>query len=95
MNKLTAGTAIVFDNTIQYGRLLPADLMFFESNHPYHESDAVVSDTNGGLFAVSRSAIRLATNEEIASGHRIDCEILDHPKDYTSPNCRKYQEQVK
>jgi len=36
-----------------------------------------------------------ATPEEIAVGHRIDCEILDHPEDYTSPNCKKYDERVK
>ena len=24
-----------------------------------------------------------------------DCEILDYPKDYTSPNCKKYDERVK
>ena len=24
-----------------------------------------------------------------------DCEILDHPEDYTSPNCKKYDERVK
>lgn len=93
MNKLTAGTAIVFDNTIQYGRLLSSDLMFFESDHPQHESDAVVSDTNGGLFVVSRSAIRLADQQEIAAGHRIDCEILRDCD--TSPNCKKFDEQVK
>lgn len=38
---------------------------------------------------------RHATPEEIAAGHRIDCEILDYPEDYTSPNCKKYDERVK
>ena len=39
---------------------------------------------------------RIATQEEIAVGHRFDCEILDHPEDYTSPNCKKIDlEQVK
>ncbi|WP_324272830.1 hypothetical protein U4959_10935 [Acinetobacter junii] len=23
-----------------------------------------------------------------------DCEILDHPEDYTSPNCKKFDERV-
>lgn len=51
------------------------------------------------------SNFRHATPEEIAVGHRIDhfvdannmvdCEILDHPEDYTSPNCKKYDERVK
>ena len=46
-----------------------------------------------------------ATPEEIAAGHRIDhfvdinnmvnCEILDYPEDYTSPNCKKFDERVK
>ena len=44
--------------------------------------------------------IRHATPEEIAAGHRIDydmgdCEILDYPEDYTSPNCKKFDERVK
>lgn len=39
--------------------------------------------------------IRHATSEEIAAGHRIDCEILDFPEDYTSPNCKKFDERVK
>ena len=49
------------------------------------------------------SRLRLATPEEIALGHRIDLkpsnsmelETLDHPEDYTSPNCKKFDERVK
>ena len=51
------------------------------------------------------SNFRRATPQEIAVGHRIDhivdinnmgdCEILDHPEDYTSPNCKKFDERVK
>lgn len=41
------------------------------------------------------SNFRHATPEEIAVAHRIDCEILDYPEDYTSPNCKKYDERVK
>ena len=41
------------------------------------------------------SALRHATPQEIAAGHRIDCEILDYPEDYTSPNCKKFNERVK
>ena len=40
------------------------------------------------------SNFRYATKEEIAAGHRIDCEILDYPEDYTSPNCKKFDEKV-
>ena len=25
----------------------------------------------------------------------VDCEILDYPEDYTSPNCKKFDERVK
>lgn len=42
-----------------------------------------------------KSQLRHATPEEIAVGHRIDCEILDYPEDYTSPNCKKFDERVK
>jgi hypothetical protein len=51
------------------------------------------------------SNFRHATPEEIAVEHRIDhfvdindmvgCEILDFPEDYTSPNCKKFDERVK
>lgn len=51
---------------------------------------------------ISQGLIRHATPQEIAVGHRIDhfvdinkmveCEILDYPEDYTSPNCKKYDE---
>lgn len=44
-------------------------------------------------------------NEGVAAGHLIDhfvdinkmveCEILDYPEDYTSPNCKKFDERVK
>lgn len=51
---------------------------------------AIFSDD--GFFRTS--ALRLATPEEIAAGHRIDLETLDHPEDYTSPNCKKFDEKV-
>ena len=41
------------------------------------------------------SNFRHATPQEIAVEHRIDCEILDFPEDYTSPNCKKFDERVK
>ena len=44
---------------------------------------------------ISQGLIRHATPEEIEVGHRIDCEILDYPEDYTSPNCKKFDERVK
>lgn len=40
-------------------------------------------------YVWGKELFRHATTAEIAAGHRIDCEILDHPEDYTSPNCKK------
>ena len=62
--------------------------------------------SKGEYYSFSHeSNFRHATPEEIAVGHRIDhfveannmvdCEILDYPEDYTSPNCKKYDERVK
>ena len=31
----------------------------------------------------------------VEANDMVDCEILDHPEDYTSPNCKKYDERVK
>ena len=58
----------------------------------------VISD--GDYNFIDYHDVRHATDEEIAVGHRIDndiadCEILDYPEDYTSPNCKKYDERVK
>ena len=50
---------------------------------------------NGSWFDLMEQFVRHATPEEIALGHRIDCEILDYPEDYTSPNCKKFDERVK
>lgn len=50
---------------------------------------AIFSD--GGFFRTS--ALRLATQEEIAAGNRIDLETLRDCD--TSPNCKKFDEQVK
>ena len=44
---------------------------------------------NGSWFDLMEQFVRHATPEEIAAGHRIDCEILDYPEDYTSLNCKK------
>ena len=61
--------------------------------------------SKGEYSFAHESNFRHATHEEIAAGHRIDhfvdvnemadCEILDYPEDYTSPNCKKYDEGVK
>ena len=60
---------------------------------------------NGSWFDMMEQFVRHATPQEIAVGHRIDhvvdindmgdCEILDYPEDYTSPNCKKFDERVK
>ena len=41
---------------------------------------------------VTRLKQAIADYEAIYSN---DCEILDYPEDYTSPNCKKYDERVK
>lgn len=61
--------------------------------------------SKGEYSFAHESNFRHATPQEIAAGHRIDhfvdinnmvdCEILDYPEDYTSPNCKKYDERVK
>lgn len=57
---------------------------------------ALKHSKTGRIYAMpSRVRLKLATQEEIAAGHRIDCEILDYPEDYTSPNCKKFDERVK
>ncbi|KXZ65594.1 hypothetical protein [Acinetobacter venetianus] len=70
------------------------------------ESITIVED-HGGLetikkcvektiFPLSDRIIRMkqaiADYEAIYSN---DCEILDHPEDYTPPNCKKFDERVK
>ena len=53
-------------------------------------------------YVWGKELFRHATPEEIAAGHRIDLkpsnsmelETLDHPEDYTSPNCKKFDERV-
>lgn len=60
------------------------------------DEDAVaIAVEDGKECFVYFADMRLATKEEISAGHRIDCEILDHPEDYTPPNCKKFDEQVK
>ena len=51
--------------------------------------------SKGEYSFAHESNFRHATPGEIAAGHRIDCEILDYPEDYTSPNCKKFDERVK
>ena len=41
---------------------------------------------------VTRLKQAIADYESVYSN---DCEILDYPEDYTSPNCKKYDEWVK
>jgi hypothetical protein len=42
--------------------------------------------TTGYIFSLDK--IRKAEPEEIAAGHRIDCETLDKPENHISPNCK-------
>ena len=47
------------------------------------------ADMSHRAYAIKQA---IADYESIYSN---DCEILDYPEDYTSPNCRKYDERVK
>lgn len=51
--------------------------------------------SKGEYSFAHESNFRHATPEEIAVEHRIDCETLDHPENYTSSNCKKFDERVK
>ena len=70
-----------------------------ELTEDYVGQDFKYKTKKGGFGYIVKSfmptAWRHATPEEIAAGHRIDCEIPDYPEDYTSPNCKKYDERVK
>lgn len=48
-----------------------------------------VAGTTQQLMSIVESG---ANYEAIYSN---DCEILDYPEDYTSPNCKKFDERVK
>ena len=45
--------------------------------------------STGQYGPVFKNDIRHATVEEIAAGHRIDCETLDKPENHISPNCKR------
>ena len=47
------------------------------------------ADMSHRAYAIKQA---IADYESIYSN---DCEMLDHPEDYTSPNCKKYDERVK
>ena len=70
-----------------------SDIYVFKKLMPEIGMALIAHDDDEG--ACGLYSLRHATPEEIAVGHRIDCEILDHPEDYTSPNCKKYDERVK
>lgn len=55
---------------------------------------ALKHSKTGRIYAMpSRVRLKLATPEEIAAGHRIELETLRDCD--TSPNCKKFDEQVK
>lgn len=39
-------------------------------------------------YGYKHPSVRHATPEEIAAGHRIDCEVLDKLENHISPNCK-------
>lgn len=73
-----AGDKVVFDNTKQYCASLPNHMMEYVDLHPEWPQDRLVL-IDGVLNEVSYRAIRLATPNEIAAGHRIDkSPLLKH-----------------
>ena len=92
---------------VVFGSGLNADLFTIKSK-PKKKNGVLLLPVilpNGSWFDLMEQFVRHATPEEIAVGHRIDhfvdannmgdCEILDYPEDYTSPNCKKFDERVK
>lgn len=53
--------------------------------------DCKTIELSGSVITVERLKQAVADYEAIYSN---DCEILDHPEDYTSPNCKKFDERV-
>ncbi|MDC4435614.1 hypothetical protein OHV48_06095 [Acinetobacter baumannii] len=55
------------------------------------EEGRVCKTTDGRTLRLSLTSgymvHRIATPEEIAAGHRIDCETPDKPENHISPNC--------
>ncbi|MFV5654769.1 hypothetical protein VXR13_18680 [Acinetobacter baumannii] len=78
------GDWVVFDTSKPYCRLLPPCLMKFIQ---VEDGDAVV-ESQGRWSLVSLAALKPASDDDIAAGHRIECETLDKPENHISPNCK-------
>ena len=64
--------------------------MYIDSSCDYVHPEVGLYDYKH--LTVGRVKQAIADHEAIYSN---DCEILDYPEDYTSPNCNKFDERVK
>ena len=48
----------------------------------------LILEHDGDFYGRLPIQVRPATNEEIAAGHRIDIETLDHIENHISPSCK-------
>lgn len=80
------GDWVVFDTSKPYCRLLPPCLMKFIQ---VQDGDAVV-EPQGRWSLVSLAALKLASEDDIEAGHRIDNDLGDdsHIENHISPLCK-------
>lgn len=81
MFKVGENVVLVGEGTKDY--LLEIDSHMYTPN--MHRVKILATGQFGPVF---KKDIRLATEEEIAAGHRIDTETLDHPENHISQNCK-------
>ena len=54
----------------------------------YVSLDGSCVDVIESQYPLLAETLSFARKEEIAAGHRIDCETLDKPENHISPNCK-------
>lgn len=61
----------------------------------HYTLDRAIEYANSPYTAPEIKVCLLDAIADYKSIYSNDCEILDHPEDYTSPNCKKFDERVK
>lgn len=63
----------------------------------YSKKYIALSESEGNILPWELSLKRLVESVDhfVDANNMADCEILDYPEDYTSPNCKKFDERVK
>ncbi len=79
MSEFKVGDKVVF----KY-ESMPKDLMTIE----YVSLDGSCVDVIESQYPLLAETLSFARKEEIAAGHRIDCETLDHEENHISPHCK-------